>query len=424
MKKLIPLVMMVLVISQVSAQDTDSFSDLNLDFYGFIRNEFFYDSYKGIDAAHEEFYLFPLYAGQDANGEDINGQGSANLQAMATRMGTNIAGPEIFGAKTSGNIEFDFAGIVTSEPTLFRIRKAYAAFQWDKARLLVGQDWHPFWTGSLYPTVSGLNTGAPFQPFNRSPQIRYEYSLHDHLILSGAAVYQLQYTSPVIHSTQNTSGQAKRNGILPEFTGRIAYAAQPLHIGAGISHNRTKPRMLTTDAIGNDYKADEYLTSMSYLGYAQYKTDKLKILAKSVYGQNMKHFLIPGGFGVQSYDPATGSETYTNYNTFSSFLNAIYGKQLQVGAYGGYIQNLGTVDPLFDAGGNTASTYGFFEQVQTIYRISGHLSYHVKKLRLVAEYELTSAAYGTGSIRLSDGLYADTHETVNNRFQLMMMYFF
>jgi len=151
-------------------------NDLDLDFYGFIRNEFYLDTYKSIDAAHDQFYLVPLYVGKDANGEDINEQTSANLSAFTTRLGVKINGPEIFGAKTSGNIEFDFGGIIKSEPTLLRIRHAYSAFSWEKSKLLVGQTWHPFWGGSIFPTIAGLNTGAPFQAFSRSPQVRYDPS--------------------------------------------------------------------------------------------------------------------------------------------------------------------------------------------------------------------------------------------------------
>ncbi len=418
--------LLALGFKSLDAQEEQKINDMDLDFYGFVRSDFFYDSYKGIDAFQEVFYLFPRYNGQDADGEDINKQGSANLQAIASRMGVNVTGPEIFGAKSVSNIEFDFGGIVTSEPTLFRIRRAYTSLQWENSSLLVGQNWHPFWTGSIYPTVGGFNTGAPFQPFNRSPQLRFDYQWNN-LMLTGAAVYQLQYTSPAAHSTQSTSGQAKRNAVLPEFIGNIQYSGESFNIGAGISHNLTKPKMLVKDTANNEYKADEFLTSMSYLGYAQYKSSQLKILAKSVYGQNMKHFLIPGGFGIKSYDMANGQETYTNYNTLSSYLNLVYGNRLQYGIYGGYIKNLGTVDELIDPVNSNFQegiTYGFFQNIQSIYRVAGHLALNVNNFRFVAEYELTAASYGTGRISFTDGLYQDAHLTRNNRILLMMMYTF
>ena len=121
-----------LALSAVAQKSEDS--KLSVDLYGFIRNEIFIDSYKGLDAANELFYLVPLYVGQDDNGADINEQYSSNLSAIASRLGVKVAGPEIFGAKTSGTIEFDFGGIVKTEPTLFRIRHANMAalfLQWQ-----------------------------------------------------------------------------------------------------------------------------------------------------------------------------------------------------------------------------------------------------------------------------------------------------
>lgn len=110
-----------------SGQEIKS-NDFDLDFYGFIRNEFYIDTYKVLEAVHDQFYLVPLYGGKDANGKDINEQTSANLSAITTRLGVKINGPELFGAKTSGNIEFDFGGIIKTEPSLLRIRHAWSAF--------------------------------------------------------------------------------------------------------------------------------------------------------------------------------------------------------------------------------------------------------------------------------------------------------
>jgi len=193
MKKLI-FVLSLLCALITSAQDV-KIKETTIDFYGFIRNEFYLDTYKGFDVAHEQFYLIPLYTGKDANGEDINQQTSANLAAIATRLGARIKGPEIFGAATTANIEFDFGGILKSEPTLFRILHAYSAFRWEKSKFLIGQTWHPFWSGKVFPTVGGLNTGTPFQPFNRSPQIRFDFKPSPKFVLSAAMVSEFQYKS-------------------------------------------------------------------------------------------------------------------------------------------------------------------------------------------------------------------------------------
>ena len=412
-----------LLISLYPAFAQEKPNDLTLNFYGFIRNEAFVDTYKGLDAAYDLFYLVPLYVGKDANGEDINQQLSSNLSAIASRLGVKISGPVIFGAKTSGNIEFDFCGIVKTEPTLFRIRHANMTFSWKKSSLLVGQAWHPFWGGGAYPSVGGLNTGSPFQAFNRSPQIRYNLQ-SGALTFSGAAVYENQYNSKAFESCNYTTpNQAQRNGVLPELVLSAEYYKSGLTIGAGAELKRIKPEMTTTGTAGK-FKSDEYLRSMGYMAYLKYKSDRWMVLAKSFYGQNMTHLCFLGGYGVAAHDDETGAETYTNYNNYTALLNMEYGKKWQAGIMLGYGGNLGTSDPLYRAEDGKAKTNGLLPNVQKIARISPHVALNVSKIRLVLEYELTVADYGTGSFDFSDGLYADYHRVANNRFSMMMMYFF
>ncbi|MCF6358273.1 MAG: hypothetical protein L3J54_10755, partial [Draconibacterium sp.] len=218
MKKVISFVWIfcILAISSYSQEKKESSSKPSIKLYGFIRNEFYYDSYKGLNAAMDNFYLVPLYKGTDGNGNHINQQGIANLTAMATRFGMKITGPELFGAKSSANIETDFAGIVTEYPEVLRIRKAFIKLDWEKSSLLVGQTWHPLWNGSgaFFPRVGGLNTGSPFNPFNRSPQIDFDYRIGK-VTLSATALYEQHYTSKGFYPVPNTNSKnlAKRNAV-------------------------------------------------------------------------------------------------------------------------------------------------------------------------------------------------------------------
>jgi hypothetical protein len=421
MKK--PLFAFLLLFSlQTIAQEVKP-KETNLEFYGFVRNEFYLDTYKGLDAAHDQFYLVPLYIGKDANGEDINEQTSANLSSITTRLGLRISGPEIFGAKTSGNIEFDFGGILKSEPTLFRIRHAYSAFTWERSKLLVGQTWHPFWGGTIFPTVAALNTGAPFQCFSRTPQIRYDiYS--GKFSFGGALAYELQYPSKTIESSNyTTANQAKRNGILPEIDLVMEYKNKNFTAGFGALYNQLKPRMTNAGTDGV-FKSNEFIAGKGVMAYAKYLHNKFSIISKGYYGQNMTQITLLGGYGVASFDSKTGAETYTNYTNYTALVNALYGKKWQVGLLLGIGDNLGTDKTLYNDGSNKAKTYGLLQNVKGISRVSPSISLNVSKVRLVAEYELTTADYGTGAINFQNGLYADTYRTVNNRLNLMMMYLF
>jgi hypothetical protein len=405
-----------------SAQDIKT-TEFDLDFYGFIRNEFYIDTYKGLDAAHDQFYLLPLYCGQDANGKDINEQTSANLSAITTRLGVKINGPEMFGAQTIGNIEFDFGGIIKSEPSLLRIRHAYSAFTWQKSKLVIGQTWHPFWGGSIFPTIAGLNTGCPFQAFSRAPQMRYDI-FSGKFTFSTAMVYELQYQSKAIESSGfSTPNQAKRNGILPEFDLIVEYKNKDFTAGVGALYSQLKPRM-TNNGTDGTFKSNEFIAGKGLTVYLKYMRGKFSVISKGYYGQNLTQLCLLGGYGVASTDPRTGAETYTNYTNYTALVDALYGKKWQVGLLVGFGDNFGTKKALFNDGSNKAKTYGLLPNVNEIFRISPSLSLNITKLKLIAEYELTTANYGVGAMDFSNGLYSGSQHTANNRLNLMMMYFF
>jgi len=280
------------------------------------------------------------------------------------------------------------------------------------------------------PTVAGLNTGAPFSCFNRSPMIRYNLKFGG-LTVSASAVSQMQYNSACIDAAELgfvTANQAKRNGVIPELVLSGELTNKYVTLGAGIEYNRIKPRMMITGTTSDNTKisslANEFINSAALMGYGRYKKDKLTVLLKGYYGDNMSHLTLPGGYGVATFDPLTGKETYTSYKTYTSLLNIVYGQKWQGGLFLGYGGNLGTSKALYNYGSGVAKTYGLFQSVQTMYRVAPHISLNLPKFRLIAEYEMTSANYGTGSIDLSNGLYSTTKQAVNNRIILVMTHYF
>lgn len=425
MKENLILLFAMLVVIIANGQSDDA---TTLDFYGFVRVDGYMDTYKGVDAGHDIFYLLPLYANPaNFKGDDFNQQLSSNISAVASRLGVRINFPEVMKAKATGLIEFDFAGNLKSDPTLFRIRQAYSLLTWEKSSLLIGQTWHPFSGNSCMPTVAGLNTGAPFSCFNRSPMIRYNMK-YGGFTISASAVTEMQYTSPLIDQadfpkTLLTLNHAKRNGVIPELVLSSELTDGSITLGSGVEYKKIKPRMMITGTNGS-FKADEYLNSFAFMGYGRYKKNKTTVLLKAFYGNNMSHLTMPGGYGVATFDAATGKETYTSYRTFTSLLNIVYGQKWQVGLFAGYGLNLGTNSALFNAGGGTAKTYGSFLNMQTMYRAAPHISLNLAKFRLIAEYEMTSANYGTGSINLTNGLYASSHAATNNRVIIVMTHYF
>ena len=319
---------------------------------------------------------------------------------------------------------------------MFRVRQANVVFSWPESSLLVGQTWHPFWSGKVFPTVGGLNTGCPFQPFNRSPQLRFDYKPNPKFILSAAMVSEFQYKSYGFTKidAMNPKSMAidksecfTRNAGIPELIANIETNNGGFTLGAGTSLKYIKPTLYTVGTESKKYVSDDLVQSLSFMGYTQYVKNMFTIRAKAVLGQNMTHLTIPGGYGVNSVDQATGAMTYTPYNTLTSFVNAVYGKKYQVGLFAGYLKNMGTTDALYNFGTSAdpaTITPGMVPNVASIYRVAPHFAINVSKVRMVFEYELTSAAYGSGKIDLADGLYSSSTDVTNHRGQLMLMYSF
>ena len=95
----------------------------------------------------------------------------------------------------SAKLEADFyAGVSGVTGTaLFRLRQAYVTLAKGGFSAKIGQTWHPM--AADMPHVFSLNTGAPFGPFSRTPEVVLEGKLSDSVTLTGALLWQMQYTS-------------------------------------------------------------------------------------------------------------------------------------------------------------------------------------------------------------------------------------
>lgn len=403
-------------IASVYAEEVKKESPITI--YGFVRNDMYLDTYKGVNTGSEIFNLVPNFDDKiDANGRDVNEQASYNMISIATRVGIKIAGPEFLGAKTNAVVEGDFCGTFSDGYiALFRIRQAKTLLNWTKSTLTVGMDWHPFWGGKYFPIVGSMNTGAPFQPFNRSPLIRFDYRLGG-LTLTAAQVSEMIFRS---NGPVGKSDQYSRNAVMPELYLGAEYHNGGLTLGAGGSYKPIKPYTLLTDNQGQSFRTNALLHSFMGMGFAHYTKGDFQLLAKAVIGQNPASQTMPGGYAVSKYDKTNGnpSISYTNYNTVSAFVNPSYGKKWQGAFFAGYLQNLGTSDA------TTAEVYGFLPKLHSLYRLSPNLSYNMNRIKVVGEYEFTMAEYGVGNFKTENGLYDAKHFARNHRIFISMVYNF
>ena len=405
--------------------------DVSLKIYGHVRTDIYYNSRDNVQSVDGLFYSYPKDEVLDHNGNDINGGDNSNMYTVYSRMGFDFAGPMIGKAKTSAKIEFDFRGNGNDNLSALRLRHAYFNFDWGKNKLLVGQTSHPFF-GEVSPQILNLNTGSPFQPFGRAPQIRYRHN-SGALQLQAAAVWQSQFKSHGPTADDGTGkGNARnqyphKNSNIPELALGIDYKANGWIVGVGIDMLSIVPRTKATvpDVVSSSqnatttYKVDERLTTVSYEAHVKYQKDKLFFAAKSTLGSNFTHTSMLGGYAVKSQNAITGEREYTPFRNSSNWINIIYGKKWKPGIFIGYIKNLGTADDM-EMGDNKA-IYGTGTNIDQLLSGTFELTYNVPHWKIGAEYNYTSAWYGKTQ---KDGKVKDTHAVGNNRLVLSATYSF
>lgn len=398
MKKYLSVLVCLIVANYLFAQE----KNFNYKFYGQVRTDLFYNSRANEEAVDGIFYLYPKDRSLDAYGKDLNANSNGSFAALFTRLGLDVTGPQINGKiKTSAKIEIDFHGSANSY-TIARIRHAYFNLNWNTSNLLVGQTWHPLF-GDVAPHILNQSVGAPYQPFSRSPQIRYQFA-HKAIRLTGAAIWQAQFMS------QGPSGKSVdylKYSKVPELYMGVDYIKNNFQAGAGIEMLSMTPR--TQSVIGNKtYKVDERLTTVSYEAHAQYTKNNWYIGAKSVLGSNLTQTCMLGGFGVKSIDSVTGEKEYTPIRVSSNWLNIEYGKKWKPALFIGYSKNLGTTDALA-----SKELYGTGTNIDYTTTIGGELSYNISHWKFGVEYFYSTAAYG--NINMDNGKVIDTHTVSNHR---------
>ena len=404
MKKLLVFSLLALCVSMGFAQD----KAVKAEIYGFVRNYFTYDSRSCVQSNEGLFNMLPNDIKPGANpGEDLNAIPSVRFLSMTTRLGLNVSGPEIWGAKSSAKIESDFCGASSGTAFNLRIRQAYTKLAWEHSDLLVGQAWHPM-AGDLMPEVFSLASGAPFNPFNRSPQVRYNYAPLKGLSFTAAALYQYQYGSVGLDG--KTSNTYSRNALVPELFVGMTAKGKHLTGGFGVDASTIAPRV-----VANNMRVDERLTSYSAMVFGSLKVADLSVRAKATYGQNTSHMQQPTGFGIVKTSD-NGVNQYESMQLGSAWLTMMYGKKLRYGFFAGWMKNYGSAGKdfmNFVVRNNTG--------MDQAYRFSPIVTYKEGNMQVGLEYEHTATAYGTYK---PNGTVTNTHWVANNRVCVMVKYDF
>ncbi|MEK7257440.1 MAG: hypothetical protein AAB316_21980, partial [Bacteroidota bacterium] len=272
--------------SQVAAQQpaTETPPAFGIKLGGFVKVDYMFDSRQTVAPREGHFNLFPAAASKGADGEDVNATPNFNMLAIQSRLKGTITAPDFFSAKTSGVIEGEFFGHTDADINGFRLRHAFVKLDWAKSSLLFGQTWHPMFVAECYADVYNFNTGAPFQPFSRNPQIRF--STKGKVKIIAAAMSQRDFASRGPNPSTGVAEQSSaflRNAVIPNLHGQLQFGNEKVTAGAGVDYKAIKPRL--KDLKGN--KTDETVAGLSYIAYLKVKAGKMTWKVEGTYGENL-----------------------------------------------------------------------------------------------------------------------------------------
>lgn len=384
-----------------------------IKFSGFVKTDIFYDTRQssasnGLREGH--FYLFPDNVLYDAAGNDLNANPSFHILNIQTRIRGDITGPDAFGARTSGAIESEFFGTSESDLNGFRLRHAYVRLDWDRTTIMTGQYWHPLFPAESFPGTVSFNTGAPFIPFSRNPQIRLTHRL-EQLSFTFTAYSQRDFTSP---GPDGNSNKYLRNAGFPGLNFQVRIPAGEAVTGwAGIDYKKLRPELKTS----LNFETGSTIGSVAAFANIKIKTTPLNVSFMGVYAQNASDLMMIGGYAVSEIAPVFNDfKTYTNINSANFWIDlATTGEKVTAGLFTGYLKNLGAGDQIAGA------VYGRGTNIDFLFRISPRVTISEGRFSFAAEIESTTAAYGTTR---SDGKVTGTNNVSNLRILLSTVYKF
>ncbi len=403
----ISVILTLMVARFASAQNQADEKKFGISFRGFIKSDYWYDSRQVVSAREDLFMIVPTNTLPDKNGKDINAHPSFNYSAITTRITGDIKGPDAFGAKTSGMIEADFSGVTNGDINGFRLRHAIGKLRWEKSELMFGQFWHPMFVVDVFPQVISLNTGAPFQPFIRNPQIGYTRFIDTYSL-------NLSFVTQRDHASEGPSGALPnymKNALIPNVHLQLQHKTPTRIWGFAADYKVLQPRLVTD----NNYQTNETIGSYAFMAYHKYVNKNFLWSMKGIFGQNLTEHLMMGGYAVRTVNPDTKIETYTPTNHLNLWNYISYGQAVKFGLYCGYLKNLGTTHE------NTGRYFGRGKDIGYVYRIAPSLSFISAKTQISTELEYTAAGYGTPDTK---GIVQNINETKNLRLLVTFYYYF
>lgn len=422
-------ILLLFSVTAAFAQEEKPKQKLKIQFkpYGFIRNFYAFDTRESNAMTEDFYYYVPKDWDLNDRGEDLNENPNFKFAAITSRLGLDITGFSLGKWDFAAKIEADFyAGLSKTDKdpvtkssmtgtAQLRLRQAFVSVGNGTFLFKAGQAWHPMAVD--LPHVFALNSGAPFGPFSRTPQISAEWNVYKTgLSLTAATLWQMQYTSS---GPYGASANYIRNGGC-EFYAGLNFKKDGFLGRAGVDVLHITPRVIDEEK----HKVHEGITTWSPYVYLQYTSGIFQIKAKTIFAQAGEHMNLNGGYAIHQVNE-DGSWSYTPTRTSSTWASIqLAPGKWQLYVFGGYVQNLGTMESVTDNPLKTDADKIFYQKnsfahLNAMWRVTPGIVYNIgKRLAIGVEYELTSVKYGDAHLgmNLATGLYdKGLHDVVNHR---------
>ena len=374
--------------TMLSAQEDEGQDKVSYKFYGHITHEAIFDTHRSVFTRDGSLYLYPASpAYHPQTGSMINKNSQFEMLSLFSRVGVRVAGPDVFNAKLTGLLEGDFYGTSEMYKRHLRVRHAMMKLQWDKASITLGQYWHPMFTPEVFPKVSSAGAAAPFNPLNRSPQVRFDFTPTPLVKIVAAAL---------AHGYHSSSGpeRAQKNAGLPDLQFQLHLGKSSSFL-TGITAGYMWLQPLETSVGGVQYYSEKLIGAYNLQWFGLVKLSDLTLQAKFSYGENMSQFVMLGGYGRLLNDASSNTDyDYANLRTYAGWIESFYdiSEKWNVGLFAGVTGSLGATQQIDVAG---PIWYQRAANLAQALRVSPRIVYTNKHLSFALEYMYSSADYGS-----------------------------
>jgi hypothetical protein len=256
-----------------------------------------------------------------------------------------------------------------------------------------------------YPGVINFNTGMPFQPFNRSPQIRLTQKFGSSLSVIVAAVSQRDFAS--VAPSGYAATDPSRNSGIPNMHAQLQYRKGKVLVGAGADYLSLRPRL---NSGSPNVVSKERANAVSFIGYVKVVLKPVTIKAEAVMGENVTHLIMIGGYLGYIKDTTTKVESFKPTKTASYWIDiAGNGKKVVPGIFVGYTKNDGADSGAKFAYGRGIAVSG--RSLDNVMRVSPRVEFISGKFKMALECEYTAAEYGKTK---DDGTIDSQKKTVSD----------